>query len=369
MKTSIYLLRTYLLALPCFLALQISAQNIAVNTDGSSPNASAMFDIQSTNRGLLIPRINLISTTDQSTISSPATSLLIYNTNASISGTGADGTGYYYNEGTSGTPAWKKLAASTATDMWKKTGNAGTDSANNFIGTTDLKSVQLRTNNIRRINISSTGLTSIGDGSNDLLIDSTGHIRMQGTATVFTDLVVPPFSTYVGGSNPPLFVAMKNNGSGSVGVQTFTFQDQNSASNEQQVYFSIQMPHNWKEGSTIYPHIHWSPQTSGTGNVVWGFEYSWVNYDPTSPLAFPNTSILTATTDAITAASVDKHLITGFGSITPNANQGKISSILMCRLYRHSSNAADTYTGNAALLSFDLHYEIDALGSATLYEK
>lgn len=369
MKTNINLILANLLLFITLSVQETTAQNIAVNTDGASPNSSAMFDIQSTNRGLLIPRVSISSTTDASTISSPATSLLVYNTNASISGSTADGIGYYYNAGTSGSPSWKKLATADATTFWKSTGNANTDSATNFIGTTDSKSLQLRTNGIKRINISSSGQTSIGDGTNQLIIDSTGHIRMQGAATVFTDLVVPPFSTYVGGSNPPLFVAMKNNGSSSVGVQTFTFQDQNSASNEQQVFFSIQMPHNWKEGSTVYPHIHWSPQTSGTGNVVWGFEYSWVNYDPTTPIVFPNTSTLTATTDAITSSSVDKHLITGFSSITPNANQGKISSILMCRLYRNSSNAADTYTGNAALLSFDLHYEIDALGSATLYEK
>jgi hypothetical protein len=131
------------------------------------------------------------------------------------------------------------------------------------------------------------------------------------------------------------------------------------------------MPHNWKEGSVIYPHIHWSPQTTGqNGSVIWGLEYSWVNYNSTTPIAFPNTTIITATTAAITGTSdVDKHLITAFSSITPSTSQDKISSIMMCRLFRNSSAVADTYQGSAALLSFDFHYEIDGVGSNSQFVK
>jgi hypothetical protein len=48
---------------------------VAVNTDGSSPDASAMLDVKSTTLGLLIPRI---STAVRDQIPSPATGLLIY---------------------------------------------------------------------------------------------------------------------------------------------------------------------------------------------------------------------------------------------------------------------------------------------------
>jgi hypothetical protein len=134
-------------------------------------------------------------------------------------------------------------------------------------------------------------------------------------------------------------------------------------------FFSIQMPHKWKEGSTIYPHIHWASQTATSGAVTWGLEYSWVDYNPSSPLAFPNTTILTATSASVSSGDIDKHLIVDLAPITPSGSQGKISSIIMCRLFRNSSNAADTYSGDAALLSFDVHYEIDAIGSNSLYIK
>jgi hypothetical protein len=50
---------------------------VAVNTSGSPPDPSAMLDVNSTTRGLLIPRI---STSARDLIPSPATGLLIYNT-------------------------------------------------------------------------------------------------------------------------------------------------------------------------------------------------------------------------------------------------------------------------------------------------
>ncbi|MEI6349117.1 MAG: hypothetical protein WCP69_14310 [Bacteroidota bacterium] len=53
---------------------------LGVNADGSNPNSSSMLDINSANKGILIPRVSLTGTLDVSTITTPATSLLIYNT-------------------------------------------------------------------------------------------------------------------------------------------------------------------------------------------------------------------------------------------------------------------------------------------------
>ena len=55
----------------------VQAQNIAINTDGSVPDASSMLDITSTTKGFLAPRM---TTTHQTAITLPANGLLIYNT-------------------------------------------------------------------------------------------------------------------------------------------------------------------------------------------------------------------------------------------------------------------------------------------------
>ena len=78
----------------------------------TTPAASAQLDISSTSKGLLIPRVALTGTTDAVTISSPAVSLLVYNTTTNSYVT----PGYYYNSGTSGSTLWVRLVNEWALD-------------------------------------------------------------------------------------------------------------------------------------------------------------------------------------------------------------------------------------------------------------
>jgi len=98
--------KTLLLAIAILASYSINAQ-VAVNTDGSSAAGSAMLDVKSTDKGMLVPRVALTGTTDVTTISTPATSLLVYNT-----ATAGDVTpGFYYWNGT----AWTPMAGSSST--------------------------------------------------------------------------------------------------------------------------------------------------------------------------------------------------------------------------------------------------------------
>ena len=74
-----------------------------------TPDASAKLDVYSTNKGFLPPRVTLISSTDNTTIPSPATGLLIYNTgnNAGLVA------GYYYWNGTS----WATIATASGSGV------------------------------------------------------------------------------------------------------------------------------------------------------------------------------------------------------------------------------------------------------------
>ncbi|NTW32959.1 MAG: hypothetical protein HGB12_10075 [Bacteroidetes bacterium] len=67
-------------ALCLFISIRSFSQGVAINTTGNEANASAILDLNSTvspYQGLLVPRLN---TTNRNLISSPATSLIIYNT-------------------------------------------------------------------------------------------------------------------------------------------------------------------------------------------------------------------------------------------------------------------------------------------------
>jgi hypothetical protein len=59
------------------LCLWTTAQSVAVNTDGSAPHSSAMLDIKSSSKGLLVPRLDSNS---RKLINSPADGLMVFDT-------------------------------------------------------------------------------------------------------------------------------------------------------------------------------------------------------------------------------------------------------------------------------------------------
>ncbi|MEP7107367.1 MAG: hypothetical protein ABI760_05280 [Ferruginibacter sp.] len=81
------------------------SQNVGNGT--TTPATSATLEIKNTDKGMLIPRVHVVSAVD-ATIPAPAVSLLVYNTNASLT----TGAGYYFNYGTATAPAWEKLVSS-----------------------------------------------------------------------------------------------------------------------------------------------------------------------------------------------------------------------------------------------------------------
>ena len=179
----------------------------------NTPNPSARLDITATNKGLLMPRIALTGTGDITTIPSPATSLLIYNTATAGIGKAAVTPGFYFYNGA----AWSPLTTSgtTAAGGWSTTGNAGTD-ANNFIGTTDNVSLKFRVNNqpagevsATKANVSlglytlvaNTGYDNTAVGYNSLNHNVDGEYNTGvGIATLFNNISGKDNAAFGGGA-------------------------------------------------------------------------------------------------------------------------------------------------------------------------
>jgi trimeric autotransporter adhesin len=109
------------------------AQNVGIGT--TTPTASAQLEISATNKGLLIPRLNLLSPTDVVTVPSPVPGLLLISLNNNTVQM-PDGAGFYVWTGSN----WTKLLLKengSATSGWTTKGNTGTNATDNFIGTTD----------------------------------------------------------------------------------------------------------------------------------------------------------------------------------------------------------------------------------------
>jgi hypothetical protein len=126
---------------------------------------------------------------------------------------------------------------------------------------------------------------------------------------------------------------------------------------------TIQIPHSWSEGTIIHPHVHWSPVNTSTGNVAWSLDYYWLNVNAAA-VAAPTTI---TTPDQAGSGVAWAHQLVSFPTIV---GTGKlISSILIFRLSRVAATAPPALTGDAALLSFDVHIQKNTVGSRQLFTK
>ena len=197
----------------------------------------------------------------------------------------------------------------------------------------------------------------VGDhqGSDYSEFEEDGTLKFNGAATVWDDLRVPAQNTKL---NPlksePAFESLID------GVYCYKFDATNA--DDESVHFVAQMPHSYKEGSDIYPHLHWTPDSTDTGNVYWSFEYTIANIGST---------IGSTTTDEVLDAADGtalKHQLVEFSTI--DGTGLTISHMIICRLTRRStSQATDTFTGNAGFLEFDFHFEKDTAGSREEFTK
>jgi hypothetical protein len=151
--------------------LVVSGQNIGINTSGANPDNAAMLDIVSTNKGLLIPRVALSATNSNAPITSPVTSLLVYNTVTASSGATEVIPGYYYWTGSE----WTRINNGGAAG-WGLTGNSNTNQFINFVGTTDNINLSFRTNNVTKLVITTKGqLVPTNTGNSVLIGNNAGN--------------------------------------------------------------------------------------------------------------------------------------------------------------------------------------------------
>ena len=176
MKKIFFLLKTIFI-----FSVVYAQQGVAITTDGSSPDNSAMLDIKSTSKGILIPRMTVAQRT---AIASPVNGLLIYQT---------DGTpGFYFYNGS----AWASLnSAAGPLTGWSTTGNGGTDSSVNFIGTLDAKPLLGKVNGEPVFYFSSTnpatyigyqaGKNNLGNYYNTFIGYQAGYANTTGNNNLF----------------------------------------------------------------------------------------------------------------------------------------------------------------------------------------
>jgi hypothetical protein len=171
------------------------------------------------------------------------------------------------------------------------------------------------------------------------------HLRIEDTA--WDDLRFP-----AQGINPPGAVSDP-----AVNASTGLLEFSKSATNT--IAGVAQMPHSWKAGTSLEPHIHWFGFTApgGSTDVRWQLEYEVVEINGAwDGATYSNTLAVTA------AVTEDTHLYTELGEISM-AGISSVSCMIFWKLSRLGGDPADDYDDVATLGEFDIHYQVDSLGS------
>lgn len=266
-----------------FLINQKASAQVAINTDGAAPNGSAMLDVKSTDKGILIPRV-----AGTGSIASPVQGLLIYST--------SDDSFYYYDGGT-----WLKLATGTITpSQWTTTGS---DIYYNSGG----------------VAIGNTGV----DGSAILDINSTTK-----------GILIPRLS-----ESDRLSISSPVQG-------LLVYQNDNGAYSEGFYYYSVDWHYLFNTTSSVLPVSQGGTGLSNvtTGNIIFGS--SSTNFASTSNLSY-NNSILKITGTLNADGNIINKVTTIAGNTTLSASHNIIISngtSVVIALPAASGNTGRTYT-------------------------
>jgi hypothetical protein len=167
------LLKSKLLLVPCLIfSAQIYSQNIAINLSGNGGSSSAIVDLSDASNahlGFLTTRVSLNTNTDNTTVPSPPDGIIVYNTNASM--TGGFGKGFYY---------W-----SSAANQWYYLNNSSSLSGSYIINGTSPQSganFNIAQNGVIGGTLNVTGLSTLG------AINSTGTASINGSGANTTSI-------------------------------------------------------------------------------------------------------------------------------------------------------------------------------------
>jgi len=182
---------------------------------------------------------------------------------------------------------------------------------------------------------------------NNMVSVDTNGVRLLNNATCFDDLHFDFSRANKGVADYPSFNADS---------MWYHFTVDTTSPSMCIVYFIGQPSHNWKERTNLQPHVHYH-YTVGQGVPTFRLKMKWFNMDEmTGGYKY---YILSGNTGTINNSMQLCYLnyLSGAGK--------KINSIMVMQLYLVSQ----TGSGGIDAYFFDMHYEIDGLGSSTITSK
>lgn len=306
----------------CMYVTSIHAQSLSVNTDGSTADQSAILDVKSTGKGILIPRLTSVQ---RNGIALPATGLLVFQT-------GPDSIGFHYYDGSK----WHLLGLSTEL-YWNKntTYNTVYNTGNTKVGIgTDTAHAALHISTPSRVLF---GKDTTGTGTKFIYNGDKAAVRFGGiTVANLWDNDSTGYYSFGFGSNPK-----------ARGDYSFAGGDADSAIGLYSIALGVGNLANGITGAIAMGTNNKSTQGGmafGTNNIVSGNTAFAAGYGNTSA-SFASTALGNTNT-----ASGNYSLATGF--LTKATGQGSFTtgnSNIASGQYSVSMGLQDTTVGDYSL--------------------
>jgi trimeric autotransporter adhesin len=326
----------------CVIGTFSFSQNVGISPSGSVPHPSAGLDVNFADKGLLIPRVSLSNTTSANPVTDPAISLLVYNTAA----TGDVSPGYYFWNGS----AWTRLSSSenSSGSGWLLTGNAGTVTGNNFIGTKDTAALNIRTNDTLRIRITTRGAIETYN---------TGYSVFIGEGAGANDDLSEKYNAFVGyQAGTQNETGFNNTAIGSYALYSNTTGSTNTASGSFALYSNTSGYLNTANG----PNALFS-NTTGSGNVAIGFNGLFSNTTGSQNTSIGSNALNSNTTGYYNTAgganalysNTEGYFNAAYGNEALNSNtSGYLNTASGVQsMYHNTTGSSNTACGESALFN------------------
>ena len=155
---------------------------VKIGDNPRSINADAMLEIESTNKGVLLPRIALRSTTTATPLKKFIAGMVVYNT----SNTNDITPGLYFCDGTKWIRAVTNVkeseSSSSQNELWSLKGNNGV-TTNNFLGPVNNAPLIMKTNNLERLRVTEKGWVGIGTSTPKSALQIKGQLMIDTLST------------------------------------------------------------------------------------------------------------------------------------------------------------------------------------------
>ena len=209
------------------------------------------------------------------------------------------------------------------------------------------------------------GITRLGDGgiTNYSEFETDGTLKFVGAATVWKDINLgAAVLSRPAASQPDEANFLDENGV-DTGITTLAFAVGEKASG------SLEMQHDYKEGSDFTFHIHWQgiAAPTGTDNVQWRLTYALSRDGTTLDAATVIDTVDTAIDTQYKSHRSDFTAIDG-STKGNNGSSVLIEDQLLFTIERVAATG-DVYTGDALVATIGIHYEIDTIGSRQIITK